>query len=127
MASDYQQESMLRVDGQRPSPAQLARSERRSICRWRPKESYEKYNASRFGLGCLLARRLVEAGARFVEVTTEYMPFLHWDTHENGHATVERMKQEIDRPDRPADPRPGSSAGCSTARWSCWPASSAAT
>src|SRR5262249_11552625 len=32
------------------------------------------------------------------EVTTEYVPFLHWDTHENGHATVKRLKQEIDRP-----------------------------
>ena len=38
------------------------------------------------------------AGARFVEVTTEYIPFVHWDTHENGHATTEQMKQEIDRP-----------------------------
>ena len=26
-------------------------------------------------LGCLLARRLTEAGARFIEVTTEYIPF----------------------------------------------------
>ncbi len=39
----------------------------------------------RFGLGCLLARRLAEVGARFIEVTTEYIPFLNWDTHENGH------------------------------------------
>ena len=31
-------------------------------------------------------------------MTTEYVPFLHWDTHENGHTTVERMKKEIDRP-----------------------------
>jgi hypothetical protein len=63
-----------------------------------PKASYDRYNTSRFGLGCLLARRLVEAGARFIEVTTEYVPFLHWDTHENGHTTAKRMKQEIDRP-----------------------------
>src|SRR5213078_19153 len=63
-----------------------------------PKEKYESYNTSRFGLGCLLARRLTEAGARFIEVTTEYVPFLHWDTHENGHTTYARMKQEIDRP-----------------------------
>ena len=63
-----------------------------------PKESYEKYNTGRFGQGCLLARRLVEAGARFIEVTTEYIPFVHWDTHENGHTTVKRLKSEIDRP-----------------------------
>jgi hypothetical protein len=46
----------------------------------------------------LLARRLVENGARFVEVTTEYVPFLHWDTHANGHETTARMHREIDRP-----------------------------
>ena len=63
-----------------------------------PKESYDKYNTGRFGRGCLLARRLVEAGSRFVEVTTEYVPFLHWDTHEKGHETVKRLKAEIDRP-----------------------------
>jgi hypothetical protein len=56
------------------------------------------YYGRRFGHGLLLARRLVEAGARFIEVTTEYVPFLHWDTHENGHATTARMKSEIDRP-----------------------------
>jgi hypothetical protein len=63
-----------------------------------PKESYDKYDTGRFGRGCLLARRLVEAGARYVEVTTEYVPFLHWDTHADGHTTLERMKKEIDQP-----------------------------
>ena len=62
------------------------------------KEVLEAYGDTRFGQGCLLARRLVEAGARYLEVTTEYVPFLHWDTHENGHTTAERMKGEIDRP-----------------------------
>ena len=61
-------------------------------------EVVKKYDTGRFGRGCLLARRLVEAGARFIEVTTEYVPFLHFDTHENGHATLARMKSEIDRP-----------------------------
>jgi hypothetical protein len=63
-----------------------------------PRQVADRYNTGRFGLGCLLARRLAEAGARFIEVTTEYVPFLHWDTHENGHTTVARLKQEIDRP-----------------------------
>ena len=63
-----------------------------------PKESYEKYDTGRNGRGCLLARRLVENGARFVEVTTEYVPFLNWDTHANGHTTLQAMKQKIDRP-----------------------------
>jgi hypothetical protein len=95
--SDYQQESMLRAlenaDRLLSSPERTAFD-----LSLEPRDSYERYNAGRFGLGCLLARRLVEAGARFIEVTTEYVPFLHWDTHENGHTTAKRMKQEIDRP-----------------------------
>jgi hypothetical protein len=63
-----------------------------------PKESYNAYNTGRFGLGCLLARRLVEAGARFIEVSTEYVPFLGWDTHENGHSRLVEMMKLIDRP-----------------------------
>jgi hypothetical protein len=63
-----------------------------------PKESYQQYNTGRFGLGCLLARRLVEAGARFIEVTTEYVPFMGWDTHENGHSRTVEMMKMIDAP-----------------------------
>jgi Protein of unknown function (DUF1501) len=62
------------------------------------KESYEVYNTGRFGLGCLLARRLVEAGARFIEVSTEYVPFMGWDTHENGHSRMVEMMKLIDAP-----------------------------
>ena len=60
--------------------------------------TYEAQTVGRFGLGCLLARRLVEAGARFIEVTTEYIPFLNWDTHENGHRRIIASKQTIDAP-----------------------------
>jgi hypothetical protein len=63
-----------------------------------PKESYQAYNTGRFGLGCLLARRLVESGARFIEVTTEYVPFMGWDTHENGHSRTIDMMKLIDAP-----------------------------
>jgi len=63
-----------------------------------PKKSYDVYNTGPFGLGCLLARRLTEAGARFIEVTTEYIPFKNWDTHENGHARAAGMKKQIDAP-----------------------------
>ncbi len=59
---------------------------------------YEEGMVGRFGLGCLLARRLCEVGARFIEVTTEYIPFLNWDTHENGHGRLVGMKQMIDSP-----------------------------
>ena len=96
-ASDYQQESMIRA---MDNAHRLLSSPRKKAfdLSLEPKESYAKYDTGRFGRGCLLARRLVEAGARFVEVTTEYVPFLHWDTHENGHTTAARMKKEIDRP-----------------------------
>src|SRR5207342_2417673 len=58
--------------------------------------SYEASTIGRFGLGCLLARRLCEVGARYIEVTTEYIPFLNWDTHEHGHEKLVNMKKAID-------------------------------
>lgn len=95
--SDFQRDSMIRsIDG----AYRLLESKERDAfdISLEPKESYERYDTGRFGRGCLLARRLVEAGARYVEVTTEYVPFLHWDTHADGHTTLARMKKEIDRP-----------------------------
>jgi hypothetical protein len=59
-----------------------------------PRSVLDAYGSGRFGRGCLLARRLAESGARFIEVTTEYVPFLHWDTHENGHETAVRLKRK---------------------------------
>jgi hypothetical protein len=63
-----------------------------------PAEVRAKYDTGRFGQGCLLARRLAEAGARFIEVTSEYIPFVYWDTHENGHTRAADMKHQIDGP-----------------------------
>ncbi len=57
--------------------------------------SYEAQTVGRFGLGCLLARRLADVGARYIEVTTEYIPFLNWDTHEHGHEKLVNMKKQI--------------------------------
>ena len=96
-ASDFQQESMTRA--MENAYRLLSSPERKAFdLSLEPKESFDKYNTGRFGQGCLLARRLTEAGARFIEVTTEYIPFVHWDTHESGHTTAERLKAEIDRP-----------------------------
>jgi hypothetical protein len=97
LASDYHHESMLRSI---ENAHRLLNAKERDAfdLSKEPQEVFDKYNTGRFGLGCLLARRLTEAGARFIEVTTEYVPFLHWDTHENGHTTYVRMKKEIDRP-----------------------------
>ncbi len=94
---DFQRESQLR--SMENAYRLLSAKEREAFdISLEPKESYEKYDTGRFGRGCLLARRLVENGARFVEVTTEYVPFLNWDTHANGFTTLQRMKQEVDRP-----------------------------
>jgi len=97
MASDYHQQSVVRA---MDNAYRLLNSPQRDAfdLSKEPKESIERYNTGRFGQGCLLARRLTEAGARFIEVTTEYVPFLNWDTHENGHATYTEMKKQIDRP-----------------------------
>ena len=96
-ASEYQQESTIR--SMENAYRLLSSPERVAFdLSLEPKESYETYNTSRFGQGCLLARRLVEAGARFIEVTSEYVPFVSWDTHENGHTTVAKMKKDIDQP-----------------------------
>jgi hypothetical protein len=97
LASDYHQESMLRSI---ENAHRLLNSPERDAfdLAKEPKENFDRYNTGRFGLGCLLARRLTEAGARYIEVTTEYVPFLSWDTHENGHATLVDMKKQIDRP-----------------------------
>ncbi|MDF1659545.1 MAG: DUF1501 domain-containing protein [Verrucomicrobiales bacterium] len=96
-ASDHQRESLMRsMDN---AYRLLSSKEREAFdIEKEPKDVREAYDTGRFGRGCLLARRLVENGARFVEVTTEYVPFLHWDTHADGHKTAARMHAEIDRP-----------------------------
>jgi hypothetical protein len=95
--SDYHQESMLRsLDN---AHRLLGAKERAAFdIGLEPPEVRERYDTGRFGRGCLLARRLVEQGVRYVEVTTEYVPFVHWDTHDRGHETVARLHAEIDRP-----------------------------
>jgi hypothetical protein len=95
--SDFQRESLLRSleNAHRLLSSPAAKAFDLSL---EPKAHYDVYNTGRFGLGCLLARRLAEAGARFVEVTTEYIPFRYWDTHENGHKRTIGMKETIDAP-----------------------------
>jgi hypothetical protein len=62
-------------------------------------ETLKNYDVGhRFGMGCLLARRLVEVGARFVEVEYQYAPFEGFDMHENGKTRMENIKKQIDRP-----------------------------
>jgi len=96
-AGDFQRESLIRsldaADRLLTSPS--AKAFDLSL---EPRRVHDAYNTGRFGQGCLLARRLIEAGARYVEVTTEYIPFRYWDTHERGHERAKDMKQQIDAP-----------------------------
>ena len=97
LGSDYQKESLLRSmdNAHRLLSSPAAKAFDLSL---EPKAIYNKYNTGKFGLGCLLARRLTEAGARFIEVTSEYIPFQYWDTHENGHTRTADLKKSIDAP-----------------------------
>ncbi|MCA9054438.1 MAG: DUF1501 domain-containing protein [Planctomycetaceae bacterium] len=54
-----------------------------------PRETVDRYGDSRFGRGCLVARRLVERGVRAIQVTLQ-----GFDTHANnfeGHITQSKL------------------------------------
>jgi hypothetical protein len=58
-----------------------------------PAASREPYGSSLFGRGCLLARRLIEVGVPFAEVT---LP--GWDTHQDNFNRVKALSREMDAP-----------------------------
>ena len=95
--SDYQRETLMRSMEQSYRLLNSPEAEVFDLSK-EPKEVYDTYNTGRFGLGCLLAKRLAMNGGRFISVSTEYEPFLGWDTHENGHMRAAKMKALIDRP-----------------------------
>jgi uncharacterized protein (DUF1501 family) len=51
----------------------------------------DRYGRSPFGQGCLLARRLVEAGVTFCEVSSN-----GWDTHDNNFERVKTLAGSVD-------------------------------
>jgi uncharacterized protein (DUF1501 family) len=51
----------------------------------------KEYGESRFGDGCILARRLVETGVSFVEVTLG-----GWDTHQDNFDRVKNLSAQVD-------------------------------
>jgi Protein of unknown function (DUF1501) len=51
----------------------------------------EAYGRTPFGQGCLLARRLVQAGVTFVEVRSN-----GWDTHQQNHEKVGKNASQVD-------------------------------
>jgi hypothetical protein len=56
-----------------------------------PSATRSAYGGTRFGDGCLLARRLVETGVPFVEVTLG-----GWDTHQNNFERVKQLSAQVD-------------------------------
>ena len=55
-------------------------------------EVRDRYGRGRFGQGCLLARRLVENGVRFIEVSDG-----GWDTHGNNFERVQEKGAVLDQ------------------------------
>jgi hypothetical protein len=58
-----------------------------------PEKVRSAYGNSAFGRGCLLARRLVETGVTFVEITDN-----GWDTHQDNFTACRTRCQSIDQP-----------------------------
>jgi hypothetical protein len=56
-----------------------------------PSESKAAYGTGRFAQSCLLARRLVETGVSFVEVTLG-----GWDTHQDNFNRVKNLSAQVD-------------------------------
>jgi hypothetical protein len=66
-----------------------------------PQSVRDSYGRNLFGQGCLLARRLVERGVPFVEVTLSSAPGVNngigWDTHQNNFENVKSLSQVLDQ------------------------------
>jgi hypothetical protein len=58
----------------------------------------DSYGRNLFGQGCLLARRLVEQGVPFIEVTLGSVPGVPegWDTHQNNFDQVPKLCKVLD-------------------------------
>lgn len=63
-----------------------------------PAKVRERYGQNRFGQSCLLSRRLIEAGVRFVTINTFLTVFneITWDIHgSNPFTSIEGMRDEV--------------------------------
>ncbi len=63
-----------------------------------PDSVREAYGRGRFGQGCLMARRLIEQGVPFVDVSLGRFGggALGWDTHRNNFSVVKELSAELD-------------------------------
>ncbi len=57
-----------------------------------PAEQHQRYGQSKFGQGCLLARRLIEHGVRFVEVGNG-----GWDMHQEIYSRLPEKIADLDQ------------------------------
>ncbi len=65
-----------------------------------PVEVRDKYGKTQFGQSCLLARRLVERGVPFIEVTMsdpQNGGGLGWDTHQNNFEAIKPLCATLDQ------------------------------
>ena len=58
-----------------------------------PQKVRDAYGSGPFGQGCLLARRLIESGVTFVEVTLG-----NWDTHQDNFNRSRTLCEQLDQP-----------------------------
>jgi hypothetical protein len=63
-----------------------------------PGKLRDSYGRNLFGQGCLLARRLVERGVPFVEITLSNAPGApnNWDTHQQNFPQVQKLCEVLD-------------------------------
>ncbi|MBI2478697.1 MAG: DUF1501 domain-containing protein [Planctomycetia bacterium] len=63
-----------------------------------PSAVRDAYGRGRFGQGCLMARRLIERGVAFVEVSLGAFDGgnIGWDTHQNNFAAVRQLSNDLD-------------------------------
>jgi hypothetical protein len=61
-----------------------------------PAKLRDSYGRNKFGQGCLLARRLVERGVAFIEVSLGADTSNGWDTHSDNFERVRALSQVLD-------------------------------
>lgn len=90
----YNQEQVTAYEGLYEEAVRLMKSEdlKAFDLNEEKKSLRDGYGRNGFGQGCLLARRLVEHGVRYVEVTLN-----GWDTHYDNFTTVEKSARTLDR------------------------------
>ena len=123
-------ERLLSPTGRRCARRAIRRRRSAKRCAWPARNSSASSSSTRsrrslrdayggeFGQRCLLARRLVESGVRFIEVSHN-LNFLNgtgWDTHNEGMLQQHELIHELDTALSALRDRPGTASGCSTRR-----------